>query len=121
MENVLAKSPENRRGKFLVIGLVVVICVLSLQVYQQHILKKNLIRRKAFLLERLRESKAAESKSTYTLKLKILEVQDQKKKIDAKSQEIENVKKDLTSLTNDYNKKINDLQKLRTSAVSTET
>jgi predicted nuclease with TOPRIM domain len=68
--NVQTKTPNNRRTKYIFIGLVAVICVLSYQLYKENSAKKRLITRKTYLIGKLYECRVSSEKIETSLKQK---------------------------------------------------
>lgn len=120
MENIQTKVPDSRRGKYVVIGLLAVICLLSFHVYREHKLKKDLVRRKAFLLGKLRDSRMSESKTTTKLERVTQGFEEKKQQLTAKGKEIEDWKNKLEEMTNSYNKGLQEVVSLKESATKSQ-
>ena len=114
--NVQTKTPPNRRTKYLLIGLVVVICVLSYQLYKENTAKKRLVSRKSYLIGKLYECRVASEKSETSLKEKKSENTQLTKDLTAKTKEYNELKTTKESLQESFNAKAAELQSLQKSA-----
>lgn len=110
MDNVQTKVPSNRRGKFLVVVLFLVIFVMLFHLYREHNFKKDLVRRKAFLIARLRDSKTAEVKMS-------IKVEGQRKELIKRQTQLQQVQNELTEAKSSYHKQMAALKDLEKSAV----
>lgn len=110
MDNVQTKVPSNRRGKFLVVGLLLIILVMLFHLYRGHNFKKDMVRRKAFLIAKLRNSKSAE----VTMSLK---VEGQRRELVRRQAVLQQVQSELTAAKTSNQKQMVALQDLQNSAV----
>lgn len=113
------KTSEKRSyAKFLVLILVVAICFLLFMLHKASDVNKRLVRRKSFLLDRLRTSKEAEENTLSKLKEMTLELEERKKQVDTITKQKEESEKKAQDLTNSYNEKVTELEAARKTAVS---
>ena len=115
--NVQTKTPPNRR-KYLLIGLVVVICVLSYQLYKENTAKRRVVSRKSYLIGKLYECRVASEKSETSLKDKKSQNTQLTKDLTAKTNEYNELKTTNDNLQESFDAKAAELQSLQKSAVS---
>ncbi len=113
------KIPNNRRTKYIIIGLVVVIFVLSYQLYSAHKIKKGLVERKTFFVSKLYECRVAAEKTDAKYKDKRTQNEQLAKQLAAKSDDYEKMSNSYKELQASYDSKTTELQKLQQSAVGT--
>ncbi|XP_046839324.1 myosin-9-like isoform X1 [Xenia sp. Carnegie-2017] len=114
--NVHTKMPDNKRTKYIIIVLLAVIVVLSYQLYKENKLKKDLVRRKAFLYKKLNQCYVDGEKS----EAKYSNVRKEKMKLNSdledKTEKHEKLSKDYDELQRSFDKKEMELHSLQKSA-----
>ncbi|XP_028398998.1 CAP-Gly domain-containing linker protein 1-like [Dendronephthya gigantea] len=114
--NVQTKTPKNRRAKFIIIGLIVVICILSFQLYRINKIKKQLVIRKSFLINKLYECRVSSEKMEGKFKEKRAQNEQLKKTIATKQEAYEEMSAKYNELETSLNKKTEELTTLKKKA-----
>lgn len=113
------KTPQNRRTKFVLIGLVAVICVLCFQLYKVNNIKSELVSRKSFLIRRLHECRVDSEETLTKYRNKRHESERLTKDLEAKNTEYEQMSQKYQDLEKLYESETRKLTGLQQSAVGT--
>ena len=111
------KSPNKRRSKYIIVGLIAVICVLCFQLHKENTAKKELITRKSFLIGKLYECRVASEKFNTKYKDKRAQNEILTKDLAAKTASYDEMSRKYDELETSYSAKTDELQQLQQSAV----
>ncbi|CAB3992089.1 Hypothetical predicted protein [Paramuricea clavata] len=114
--NVQTKLPNKRRSKYIIVGLIAVICVLCFQLHRENRAKKELIARKSFLIGKLYECRVASEKINTKYKDKRTQNEKLTKDLAAITASNEDMLKKYDELQTSYHTKTDELQQLQQSA-----
>ena len=115
---VETKAPSNRRTKYIIIGLLAVICVLSYQLYSVTKVKTQLVNRKSFYISKLYECRASSEKTETKYQEKRTTNEKLTKDLSDKTDEYVKILKKYSDLEDSYQSQTDELSKLQKSAVS---